>query len=76
VPAGVEFVSQLIGAFAKRLRGQAGKNSWLMGSGEIIAPRHREVALHLRSVTPFPGGVVQVHYDIRKRRANAARDER
>ena len=37
VPAGVEFVSQSIAAFAKRLRGQAGKNIWMMGGGEIIA---------------------------------------
>ena len=37
VPAGVEFVSQSIGAFAKRLRDQAGKNIWMMGGGEIIA---------------------------------------
>jgi dihydrofolate reductase len=37
VPAGVEFVSQPIGAFAKRLRERAGKNIWMMGGGEIIA---------------------------------------
>ena len=37
VPAGVEFVSQSIGAFAKHLRDQAGKNIWMMGGGEIIA---------------------------------------
>jgi dihydrofolate reductase len=37
VPAGVEFVSQSIGAFANRLRDQAGKNIWMMGGGEIIA---------------------------------------
>ena len=37
LPAGVEFVSQSIGAFAKRLRDQAGKNIWMMGGGEIIA---------------------------------------
>ena len=95
VPAGVEFVSQSIGAFARRLRDQAGKNIWLMGGGEIIAsfldedaidefiitvvpifigegipliaPRHREVPLKLRSVKPFPDDVVQVHYDIRKK---------
>lgn len=96
VPAGVEFVSQPIGAFAKRLREQAGKNIWMMGGGEIIAsfldedaidefiislvpifigegipliaPRHREVPLTLRSVKPFPDGVVQVHYDVRTKR--------
>jgi dihydrofolate reductase len=37
VPAGVEFVSQPIDVFAKRLRQQAGKNIWMMGGGEIIA---------------------------------------
>jgi dihydrofolate reductase len=37
VPAGVEFVSEAIGAFAKRLRTGKGKNIWMMGSGEIIA---------------------------------------
>jgi len=93
VPAGVEFVSQSIGAFAMRLREQPGKNIWMLGGGELIAsfldedaidefiitvvpvfigegvpliaPRHREVPLKLRSVKPFPDGVVQIHYDIR-----------
>ena len=96
VPAGVEFVSQSIGAFAESLRGQPGKNIWMMGGGELIAssldenaidefiitvvpifigegipliaPRHLEVPLKLRSVKPFPDGVVQVHYDLRTRR--------
>src|SRR5262245_36513873 len=36
VPAGVHFVTESIGAFAERLRRQAGKNVWLMGGGEII----------------------------------------
>ncbi len=93
VPAGVEFVTQSIGAFARQLRDQPGKNIWMMGGGEIIAsfldddaidefvisvvpifigegipliaPSHREVPLHLVSVTPFPDGVVQLHYDVR-----------
>jgi dihydrofolate reductase len=30
----------------------------------LIAPSHRDVPLHLRSVTPFPDGVVQLHYDV------------
>ncbi len=96
VPAGVEFVSQSIGRFAKRLRDQAGKDIWMMGGGEIIASfldedaidefiisvvpifigdgiplfarRHREVPLKLRSVKPFPDGVVQIHYDVGKKR--------
>ena len=90
-----------IGAFAKRLRDQAGKNIWMIGGGEIIAsfldehaidefiisvvpifigegiplmaPRHREVLLHLRSVKPFPDGVVQVHYEVRPTRAPKAK---
>jgi len=37
VPAGVHFVSESIGAFAERLRAQAGKNIWMMGGGDIIA---------------------------------------
>src|ERR1044071_1938782 len=31
----------------------------------LIAPRHRDVPLSLRSVTPFADGVVQVHYDVK-----------
>ena len=34
----------------------------------LIAPRHRTTPLTLRSVTPFPDGVVQVHYDVGRRR--------
>jgi dihydrofolate reductase len=37
VPAGVTFVTESIGAFAERVRSQAGKNVWMMGGGEIIA---------------------------------------
>lgn len=37
VPAGVEFVSEPIGEFAKRLRAEKGKSIWMMGGGEIIA---------------------------------------
>ena len=32
----------------------------------LIAPRQREVALHLRSATPFPDGVVQLHYEVKR----------
>ncbi len=95
VPRGVEFVTETIPSFAKRLRASAGKNIWMMGGGEIIAsfldadaidefvisivpvfigegipliaPRHRHVPLSLRSATPFPDGVVQVHYEVRQR---------
>jgi dihydrofolate reductase len=94
VPAGVEFVTEAISLFAKRLREMEGKNIWLMGGGEIIAAfldagaidefiitvvptfigegipliahRHRDVPLHLRSVQQFPDGVVQLHYDVQK----------
>jgi dihydrofolate reductase len=36
-PPGVEFVSSAIGPFVSRLRGQPGKDIWLMGGGELIA---------------------------------------
>ena len=96
VPAGVQFVTQTIGAFAERVRKEAGKNIWMMGGGEIIgafldegaidefiisvvplfigegipliAPRHCEVPLRLRSTKAFPDGVVQVHYEVATRR--------
>lgn len=32
----------------------------------LIAPRHREVALHLLSAQPFPDGVVLLHYEVHK----------
>ena len=35
--AGVEFVSEPVKAFAKRLRAAPGKNIWMMGGGELIA---------------------------------------
>ena len=37
LPAGVEFISEAIDAFAKRLRTGKGKDIWMMGGGEIIA---------------------------------------
>lgn len=37
LPAGVEFVSEPIGAFARRLRTAKGKDIWMMGGGEIIS---------------------------------------
>jgi dihydrofolate reductase len=36
-PAGVEFVSEPIKAFATRLRGKKGKDIWMMGGAGIIA---------------------------------------
>jgi dihydrofolate reductase len=35
----------------------------------LIAPRHREVPLRLRSMKAFPDGVVQLHYEVAKSRA-------
>ena len=32
----------------------------------LIAPRHREIPLRLEAVTPFPDGVVQLHYTVQK----------
>jgi dihydrofolate reductase len=34
---GVQFVSEPVKAFARRLRSTAGKNIWMMGGGELIA---------------------------------------
>jgi dihydrofolate reductase len=34
----------------------------------LIAQRHRQVPLHLRSVEKFPDGVVQLHYNVGKAR--------
>ena len=36
-PPGVEFVSEPIGPFVRRLREEPGKDLWLMGGGELIA---------------------------------------
>jgi dihydrofolate reductase len=33
VPAGVEFVAQSIDTFARHVRGEPGKNIWMMGGG-------------------------------------------
>ena len=68
VPAGVHFVNESIGAFAERLRTQAGKNVWMMGI-PLLAPKHREVALRLLGVQQFPDGVVQLHYEVQRSRA-------
>ena len=37
VPLGVEFVSEAIGPFVRRLQEQTGKDIWLMGGGDLIA---------------------------------------
>ena len=96
VPAGVQFVTESVAAFAERLRKRPGKNIWMIGGGEIIgsfldegaidefiitvvplfigegipliAPKHREVPLRLRSSQRFPDGVVQLHYEVQQPR--------
>lgn len=32
----------------------------------LVAPRHRDVLLHLRSAQSYPDGVVRLHYDVPK----------
>jgi dihydrofolate reductase len=89
---GVEFVSEPVKRFARRLRGTPGKHIWMMGGGGLIAsfldageidefdihviptfigegiplvaPRHRDVALRLRSSTKYPDGVVRLRYAV------------
>ena len=54
VPAGVKFVTESIGAFAERLRTQAGKNVWMMGGGEIIGSFLDEGAIDEFIITVVP----------------------
>jgi dihydrofolate reductase len=54
VPAGVNFVTESIGAFAERLRNQAGKNVWMMGGGEIIGSFLDEAAIDEFIMTVVP----------------------
>ena len=54
VPAGVQFVTESIGAFAERIRTQAGKNVWMMGGGEIIAAFLDEGAIDEFIITVVP----------------------
>ena len=54
VPAGVQFVTDSIRAFAERLRKQAGKNIWMMGGGEIIGSFLDEDALDEFIITVMP----------------------
>jgi dihydrofolate reductase len=91
---GVEFVSQPVKAFARRLRSTPGKNIWMMGGGELIAsfldanqidefdihvipvfigegiplvaPRHRDVELRLRSAKKYSDGVVRLRYEVER----------
>lgn len=44
----------------------------VIGEGiPLIAPRHRDVALQLRSAKSFPDGVVQVHYEVAPKRGSS-----
>ena len=54
VPAGVEFVTESIGDFARRLRRGAGKNVWMMGGGEIIGSFLDEGGIDEFIVTVMP----------------------
>ena len=54
VPAGVQFVTGSVRAFAERLRKQAGKNIWMMGGGEIIGAFLDEEALDEFIITVVP----------------------
>jgi dihydrofolate reductase len=91
---GVEFVSEPVKAFARRLRATPGKHIWMMGGGGLIAsfldageidefdiqviptligegiplvaPRHRDVPLRLRSARKYPDGVVRLRYGVRE----------
>ena len=42
----------------------------------LIAPRHRNVPLKLRSVRRYPDGVIRIHYDLARRAARSARAKR
>ena len=96
-PPGVEFVTEPVKRFARRLRAAPGKDVWMMGgagliasfldAGEIdafqihvipifigkgiplVAPRHRDVPLRLRSTRKYPDGVVELRYEVPKKRA-------
>jgi dihydrofolate reductase len=92
VVSGVEFVSEPVKVFARRLRAASGKQIWMMGGGQLIAsfldageidefdihvipvfigegiplvaPRHRDVSLRLRSCKKYPDGVVRMRYEV------------
>ncbi len=54
VPPGVQFVTEPIATFAKRVREQSGKTIWLMGGGEIIASFLDEGAIDEFIITVVP----------------------
>ena len=41
-----------------------------LDQGDVLAPRHREVALRLVGVRQFPDGVVQLHYEVQRKSRN------
>jgi dihydrofolate reductase len=53
-PLGVEFVSEAIGPFMRRLREQPGKDIWLMGGGDLIASFLDEHAIDEFVITMAP----------------------
>ena len=55
VPPGVHYVSQPIAAFVDRMRGEAGKDLWLMGGGKLIG-----AFLDARAIDDFIISVVPV----------------
>jgi len=54
VPAGVEFVSGAIRLFVDRLNDRPGKNTWLMGGGDLIASFLDEQAIDEFVVSVIP----------------------
>jgi dihydrofolate reductase len=98
---GVEFVSEPVRTFARRLRSTPGKDIWMMGGGELIAsfldegeideldihvipifigegiplvaPRHGDIPLRLRSARKYPDGVVRLRYEVPRERDSRKR---
>jgi dihydrofolate reductase len=98
---GVQFVSEPVKTFARRLRTSPGKHIWMMGgagliasfldAGEIdefdihvipvfigagiplVAPRHRDVPLRLRSSKKYADGVVRLRYEVGKKATKEGR---
>jgi dihydrofolate reductase len=102
IAPGVEFVSEAVKAFVRRMRTTPGKNIWMMGGGELIAsfldageidefniamiptligegipliaPRHRDIELHLLSAKKYPDGVVGLRYEVLKNQSSISRN--
>lgn len=54
LPAGVQFVTESITAFANRMRSRSGRNIWMMGGGDIIAAFLDEDAIDEFMLTVVP----------------------